>query len=80
MWSSLGLDFVRGPLPGGPLAWGVTKPGDGARTVTKVDDDTAQPTFVTMRSGSSISKLKHNLIASSNRCMGKGSSDVVDEK
>ena len=58
----------------------VTKSGDGARTVTKADDDTAQPTFVTMRSGSSISRLKSNLIASSNRCMGRGSSGVVDEK
>ena len=53
------------------------------RTVTKAeDDDTPRPTFVTMKSSSTISKLKpkNNLIASSNRCMGKGSSDVVDEK
>ena len=50
------------------------------RTVTKAEDDTPRPTFVSMKSGSTISKSRNNLIASSNRCMGKGSSGLVNEK
>ena len=54
------------------------------RTVTKTNDDTPKPTFVSLRTGSNHSKLKPKkssiLIASSNRCMGANSSGLIDEK